>query len=178
MSLVADRYAKALLDLAISASAVDECQNELSMVSQIYETENKLKIFLLSPRNDLKTKKALLIKVFRGNVSSNILHLLLLLLDKRRMETLPDINTAFIKMADEYRNILNITVTTALPLNEEQIENILEKFRTIYYGSSVNIAVLTDTTLIGGIKVAVGDKLYDGTVKGKLSKMHSALTGQ
>lgn len=178
MSLIADRYAKALLDAAISDSAVDEYQNELAAVSQVYESENDLKVFLLSPQKDLKTKKTVLINVFSGHIGNNILHFLLLLLDKRRMESLPDICTAYIKMADEYRNVLDITVTTALPLNKAQIENIIEKFRAIYHGSSVKIAVVTDNTLIGGIKVAVGDKLYDGTVKGKLSKMHSALTGQ
>jgi F-type H+-transporting ATPase subunit delta len=178
MSLVAERYAKALLDLAIFENAVDECQNELAAVSQIYEAESDLKTFLLSPQNDLTTKKTVLIHVFSGFIRKNMLNLLLLLLDKERMEALPDIYTAYVEMADEYRNILKITVTTALPLNRDEIDSIGEKFKSVYHGSSVKIIVETDTSLIGGVKVVVGDKLYDGTVKGKLSKMQSAIIGQ
>ena len=178
MSLVADRYAKALLDLAISDSAVDEVQSELAAVSQIIETQGNLTAFLLSPRSDLKIKKTVLNHIFIDSVRKNILNLLLLLLDKGRMEVLPDIVTSYVKMADEYRNILNITVTTALPLNQAQIDSISEKFKAIYHGSSVKITVETDNSLIGGVKVIIGDKLYDGTVKGKLSKMQSVISGQ
>lgn len=172
MSMVAERYAKALLDLAISDSAVDAYQNELTVISQIYETESNLSAFLLSPRKNLKNKKTVLINIFKASVRNNILNLILLLLDKGRIESLPEICMAYIKMADEYRNILNITVTTALPLNQEQTDSIAEKFKAVYHVSAVKITVETDTSLIGGVKVAIGDKLYDGTIKGKLSKMH------
>lgn len=177
MSLVADRYAKALLDLAISNSTVAEYENEFAAVSQLYQTEIELNTFLLSPQKDLATKKALLTNVFSGSISKNVLNLLLLLLEKGRIVFLPDIYTAYVKMADEYRNILNISVTTALPLSNEQLDCISEKFKAIYHGSSVKITVETDNALVGGIKVVVGDKLYDGTIKGKLMKMQSALTG-
>ncbi|HEX2938137.1 MAG TPA: F0F1 ATP synthase subunit delta [Ruminiclostridium sp.] len=175
MSTVANRYAKALLDLAVSDGAVDGYQGELSAVSQIYEAESALNTFLLSPQKDLTTKKNVLTNIFNGTVRKNVLNLLLVLADKGRIELLPDINLVFTKMADEYRNILNITITSALPLNKEQTDIIGEKFRSLYHVSSVKITVETDESLVGGVKVAVGDKLYDGTVRGKLSKMQSAL---
>jgi F-type H+-transporting ATPase subunit delta len=178
MSLVADRYAKALLDLAISENAVDEYQNELIAVSEVFETEKDFTAFLHSPQKDLPAKKSLIIHVFKEQVTKNIFNLLLLLLDKKRIESLQDICSAYVKMADEHQNILNITVTAALPLTKEQIDSISEKFMAIYHGSSVKITVKTDNSLIGGIKVTLGDKLYDGTVKGQLSKMQSAVAGQ
>lgn len=176
MSLVADRYAKALLDLAISNSTVEEYQNEFAAVAQIYKEERDLVTFLFSPQKNLATKKALITHVFSGSISRNILNLLLLLLEKGRINSLPDIYTAYEKMADEYRKILNISVITALPLSKEQLDGISEKFKAIYHASSVKITVETDNALVGGIRVVVGDKLYDGTVKGKLLKMQSALT--
>lgn len=178
MSLVGDRYAKALLDLAISESAIEEYQNELEAVSQVVEPKSNLNTFLLSPQKDSATKKSLLVGVFNGLIRKNILNLVLLLLDKGRIESLPDICTSYVKMADEHRNILNIKVTTALPLNKEQIDGISEKFKAMFHGSSVKITVETDNSLIGGVKVIIGDKLYDGTVKGELSKMQSVLAGQ
>ena len=178
MSAAANRYANALLDLAVSEHAVDAYQDELEAVLRIVGNESEFHDFLLNPQKNLATKKTVLENVFDRNVRENILHLLLLLLDKGRMEAFPDICSAYAEMADEYRNILTITVTSALPLDPEQIERIGEKFRVLYHGASVRMNVETDPSLIGGIKVAVGDKLYDGTVKGKLSKMRSALAGQ
>lgn len=178
MSLIAGRYARALLDLAISDDAVNEYQNELTAVTLIYEAESDLNAFLLSPHRDLAVKRKLLVSVFSGAVSGNILNFLLLLLDKGRIELLPDICRAYVKMADEHRNILNITVATAMPLSKAQTDSIGEKFKAVYHGSSVKITVKTDSSLIGGIKVVVNDKLYDGTIRGRLSKMRSAIAGQ
>lgn len=178
MSMVAERYAKALLDLAIEEGTMEEYQNELEMVSQTYEAENGLRAFLLGPQKDLAVKKSVLIRLFGGLAVKNILRFLLLLLEKGRVESLPDICSAYIRMADEYRNILNITVTTALPLDKARIDGIGRTFQSVYHGSSVKITVKTDASLIGGVKVTVGDQVYDGTVKGKLSKMQSAFTGQ
>lgn len=177
MSMVGNRYAKALLDLAISENAVDEYQSELIAVLKIIEADNGLPDFLLSPYRNLKDKKAVLINAFSGSVRENTLHLLLLLLDKGRIESFPDICAAYVRMADEHRNVLNITITSAQPLSKAQLDQISEKFRILHHGSSVKITEKTDSSLIGGVKVTVGDKLYDGSVKGKLAGMQSALAG-
>lgn len=178
MSMVAERYAKALLDLAIADGAVEEYQNELEAVSQTYEAENGLCAFLLSPQKDLTAKQSVLAALFRGRIEENILRFLLLLLEKGRVKSLPDICCAYLRMADEYRNILNITVAAAFPLDETQAEGIGRTFQSVYHAASVKITVETDSSLIGGVKVTVGDQVYDGTVKGKLVKMQSSLTEQ
>lgn len=176
MSMVAERYAKALLDLAVANGAVEKYQEELEAVSRTYQAENDLRIFLLAPQNNLTAKKTVLIRLFRGKAEENILCFLLLLLEKSRAAFLPEICRAYVRMADEYRNILNITVTSAFPLEKSQVDEIGRTFEAVSHGSSAKIAVKTDSSLMGGVKVTVGDLVYDGTVKGKLSKMRSALT--
>lgn len=174
----ANRYAEAMLALAVSAGAVDEYQKELEAVSQIYQEENGLKAFLLCPQKERSAKKAILKEAFGCLGEKNILSLLYLLLDKNRIPLTPEICSAYVRLADEYRNLLNITVTTALPLEQKQIDEIGEKFRAVCRGSSVKITVETDRSLIGGVKVQIGDRLFDGSVKGKLSKMKTAIAGQ
>lgn len=178
MSVVAGRYAKALLDLAVSSSAVPQYQKELAAVSEILETEKDLNHFLLSPQNSPANRKDVLAHVFQGAVSKNILNLLFLLLDKGRIDFFPQICSAYTEMAEEYQNILPVTVTTALPLDPAQIDRIGEKIQSIFHGYSVKITVETDDSLIGGVQVTAGGKRYDGSIKGKLSKLQSALAGQ
>lgn len=178
MSIAANRYAKALLDLAVADHAVDAYNEELTAVSQIVGTNSGLRAFLHSPRKAPATKKALLTAAFGAKIRKNTLHLLLLLLDKGRIDELPDICSAFARISDEYRAILNITVISPLPLDRSQLESIGEKFKRLYQAAGVRMTEKTDVSLIGGVKVTIGDKLYDGTVKGRLSRMKSALSGQ
>ena len=176
MSVVAERYAKALLDLAIVNGAVEKYQEELEAVSRTYQGDNGLRVVLLAPQNNLMAKKTVLIRLFRGKAEENILRFLLLLLEKSRAAFLPEICRVYVRMADEYRNILNITVTSAFPLGKNQIDEIGKTFEAVSHGSSAKITVETDSSLIGGVKVTVGDRVYDGTVKGKLSKIQAAVT--
>ena len=178
MPPVASRYAEAIFSLSVQNNAVDEYQEELTVLSGIYETESGFKAFLLSPGTNVQTKKRILTNLFEGKVGPSTLNFLLLLLDKDRIKYLPEICRQYIRMADEQKNVLHITIMTAIPLEQEYIDRICEKFKTSFHSVSVKASVQTDPSLIGGVKVAVGDKLYDGTIKGKLSKLRSVLSVQ
>lgn len=178
MSTAANRYAEALLALAVSDGAVDGYQRQLTTLSRIYQEDNGLREFLLCPQKERTVKKAVLSEALGRLDEKNILNLLFLLLDKNRILLLPEICSSYERIADEYRNRLNITVTTALPLEQEQINRIAERFKAVCHASSVKITAETDRSLIGGVKVAIGDRLFDGSVKGKLEKMKSALEEQ
>lgn len=176
MSMVAERYAKALLDLAVANGAAEKYQEELEAVSQTFQGENGLCTFLLAPQKNLMAKKTVLVRLFRGKIEENILRFLLLLLEKGRISFLPEICCSYVRMADEYRNILNITIASAVPLDKDQIDEISKTFQTVFHGSSAKITMETDISLLGGVKVTVGDRVYDGTITGKLLKMQSAVT--
>lgn len=175
MSLVEKRYAEAFLDLATKTNSVDEYLEELKMVSDIYQNYSLFCNFLNNPQIDNLTKKHFIKDVFEEKTDINILNLLLLLIDKDRLKNLPEICNEFIDLADKYNNILNITIIYAETLSQESIDEICEKFKKLYNSKSVRASMKIDESLIGGIKVAVGDKLYDGTLKGKISILQSVL---
>jgi len=175
MSLIAKRYAEAFLDLSEDAGTIDAYRNELTAVSDIYESGNGLRDFLLSPKTKTSDKKQLLNDLFEGRAGKNTLCLLQLLLDKTRIKYLPEISREYAKMADERKNFLSITIKTAFALDKSQIDGICTKFRELFHAASVKAAVEIDPSLIGGVQVYVGDKLYDGTLKGKLSRLQKVL---
>lgn len=175
MALVDKRYAEALVNLAIEKNTVDACQEELLAVTEIYGKEEALRTFLLNPENNQNTRKSLLTSIFGGKVQQEILHFLLVLVDKGRIASLPGICSEYVKMANEKRSILNITIFSAVPIDQVQIDSISEKFRVLYNAHSVKKVLEIDPSLIGGVKVAIGDKLYDGTVKGRLERLHTSL---
>lgn len=175
MSLIEKRYAEGFLSLSSQNSAIDASEDELIAVTGIYESDDELKAFLLSPRYNDAAKKTVLTNIFGGKVGKNTLNFLLLLLTKSRISYLPAISREYTAMADKKRNILNITIRTAAPLGQQNIDAICEKYKALFHCASVKAAVEIDSSLIGGINVAVNGKLYDGTIKGKLSRLQSAL---
>jgi F-type H+-transporting ATPase subunit delta len=177
MPLVDKRYAEALINLAVERDVIEAYQNELTVLSDIYGSERELRAFLLNPKNSVDTKKSMLSSLFGGKVQPDLLNLLFLLLDKGRIGFLPGIGREFIRLADEKRSILHIAIMTPIPLDQAHIDRIGERFRKLYNSSSVKATVNLDPTLIGGVKVAVGDKLYDGSVSGRLSKLQAMIAG-
>ena len=178
MPLVDKRYAEALINVSVEKNAIDLYQNELTAVSELFRNESGLQAFLLNPKNRVDTKKAVITEIFSGRIEQELLNMLFLLLDKNRLGRLHGISLEYIRMADEKRRILNITITTAIPITRLQIDIISEKFRKLYNSSSAKTVVEIDPTLVGGVKVAIGDKLYDGSIKGNLSRLQSILAGQ
>jgi F-type H+-transporting ATPase subunit delta len=178
MPLVDKRYAEALINVSVEKNAIDLYQNELTAVSDIFRNESGLQAFLLNPKNSVDTKKAAITAILGGRIQQELMNMLFLLLDKSRISRLSGISREYMRMADEKRNILNITIMTAIPIDYKQVDSISEKFRKLYNSSSVKAELEVDSTLVGGVKVAVGDKLYDGSVKGKLSRLQSILAGQ
>ncbi|MDP4118419.1 MAG: F0F1 ATP synthase subunit delta [Bacillota bacterium] len=176
MSVISSRYAEALFMLAKQENAVSEYQEDLTVVAGIYSCENKLREFLLCPRSSVYEKKQLVEDVFRGKTDSNVINFLKLLLDKSRISYLPEICTDFVKFADREKNVLNITIFTAAELEQDYVDAIRNKFKNHYEADDCRADIKNDPTLIGGVKVAVGDKLYDATINGNLKKLLSEMT--
>ncbi|MBP1737453.1 MAG: synthase delta subunit [Oscillospiraceae bacterium] len=176
MSIVDKRYAEALFRIALQENAINTYQEELVAVSGLYETNGEFRNFLLYPQYDGKLKKQVLNTLFEHELGKNMLNFLMLLLDKNRITLLPTISREFVRLADEHNRVLNITIFAAIPMEAEDVKKVCDKFQALYHASDVKATVELDSSLIGGIKVAVGDKLYDASIKGRLSELLSAMS--
>lgn len=175
MSQVTCQYAKAFFDLSLQEGALEAYRDELAAVADIYSTENLFRDFLNCPAVKKTHKKQVLDRVFQDQVGLNTLNFLMLLLDRGRLHSLPEICSEFIKIYDKERNILNITITSAIPLDQKYLNAICEKYKTLYEAASVKAYLIIDPTLLGGIRVAIGDKIYDASLKEKLLELRAAM---
>lgn len=176
MPLVEKRYAEALAGLSVKYDKIDLYQQELGAVTDTYREQPELKEFLLNPQTDINTKKDALRNIFGNRLGSNILNFLMLLLDKGRIGYLPGIYDEFVKLADQNRGILNIDIISAAPLEPDQLNMISQQYGKLYNAAAVKIETKLDASLIGGIKIKIGDKLVDGTVKGRLKGLQDMLS--
>jgi F-type H+-transporting ATPase subunit delta len=174
-SNIAKRYARAFFGIAREDGLYEKYYHELSLFSSIVNESNNLKELLINPVFDQAEKRAvvdaLLQKIDISNVTANFLKLLV---DKRRIGILPDIESCYRKLMDDVLRKIRVDVRTAFPLSAELSEK-LQKRMEEFTGKKVEIAILEDASLLGGIVVGVGDTLYDGSIKTQLHNIRNLL---
>lgn len=171
---VAKRYGQALLQIGQEQNKIDQLQEELKMVVDTIENNAALKEVLISQTVSYDKKKEIVKGLFAAHVDANIINLLCVVIDKSRGEFVADIYTAYCTYADEVRNIAYADVVSAYPLTAEQ-ESALSAQLASMSGKTVKLNVSVDASLLAGMIVTFGDKVYDGTVGARLAGMKNKL---
>jgi F-type H+-transporting ATPase subunit delta len=172
-SVVAERYASALFEVAKRKSLEDEIEVHLGLVKDLFE-DIAFKKLMMSPRIRVENKMESLGRGLEGVVNPLILSLMGLLLDRKRVEHLPDISDAYTLMLEDMRGIARARVRTAIPLDEE-IERRLTEVLEGVTGKRILLEKSVDTKLIGGVTVRIGDNLLDSTIRTRLREIKEEL---
>lgn len=177
MSLAYSRYAEAFIDLAAEKNDLDGYLTELTSVNMVC-SDKTLNILLINPEVSKSERKNILSGILRGRVQQEVLNFVLLLIDKERIGSLPGILRESVRLANERRKIMDIMIYTAFPIGQDQIDTISGKFKKMYDAADIKVEVRVDPSLIGGVKVVIGDKVYDGSVKKKLAGLRKSMVDQ
>lgn len=173
--MVEKRYAQALLAIAEQKGAILKFQEDMREIAAVYRDSRELRQFLANPEIGLQAKKSAVQAMLSGKVDRDLVSLMLLLLDKDRIGYLQEIASEFYRLASQRSNILEVTVLSAVPLEEEQVRRIKEKYGCEYGAAEVRAKLAVDPALLGGVKVMIGDRIIDGTVKGRLDALQEIL---
>jgi F-type H+-transporting ATPase subunit delta len=175
VSLVARRYAKALLELGAEGGTLDRLVEELSTVAQAWETSPELRNAMESPLVTHAMKKAAMTELAdQIGATSTTRHALLLLVDRRRTKTLPYVARFLRELADARKGIVRAEVTTAAPLSDgyyQRLQAQLEKMT----GKKVVVDRKTDPRLIAGVVTRIGDRILDGSLRARLQSIKDSL---
>ena len=149
-------------------------EKDVPEVVRIIEGDEDLKSFLSHPAIGKPEKKGVLDKLFEGKVSDAVFDFLNLLVDKKREEYLPIINEEFGRLLLEYQGRRTCKVSTAFELSDG-IRKLIVDGLSKSTGKKIELEEIVDPSLIGGIKVQIGDKVFDGSLKSGLENMREAL---
>lgn len=172
--VVAKRYAKALFELAQEQQVVTEIDKQLEQLVESFKNEPQFIQFLSSPDISAENKIQVLKNVIGGQVSAVLLHMLELLIVRGRQDIIAEMYDAFVKIADEAQGQARALVYTAKELSGEELDAVSKQFGSIT-GKTVIAKQLLEPSLIGGLQVRIGDRLYDGSLAGKLERLQKTL---
>ncbi|WP_332691989.1 F0F1 ATP synthase subunit delta [Halalkalibacter lacteus] len=172
---VANRYAFALFQLANEKKQLDKVNNELKTIKEVVETTPELVSYLDHPKVTTKQKQEFVQKQFSGSVSELSLHTLLLLIERKRTDILVPMVNKFKDLAYEAQDVAEATVYSVKPLTDAEQAEIAKVFAKKAKKSKLEVKNIVDSELIGGIKIRIGDRIYDGTLKAQLDSMKRKL---
>jgi F-type H+-transporting ATPase subunit delta len=173
---LARRYATAVFALASDAKAVDRVGADLAMIAKAIDGDAATRGFFVSPVIARPEKEKTLQGVFNGKVSEIALHTLLLLVRKRREALLDELVVEYRKIEQAARGAEPLVVTAARELRPEQLRSVVENLERTY-GKKFEASVKLDPSLIGGVRIVMGDRVIDGSVAGRLEELTRTLFG-
>ena len=110
----------------------------------------------------------------RSGWSKTVSNFMKVLIEKKRIKLLPSIVDAYTDLADDAAGRTHAMVHSATPLDDATKARLTQKLVTML-GKQVILEAEQESSLIGGVKVTVGSKVYDGTIRGQMSRMKDLL---
>ena len=167
-------YAKAAFDIAREASTIDAWQAILCQAAEVF-SDHDLCYAFANPKLSEALQFQMLEKSFQFKDDA-IKYFFKLVVDNHRIRLLPFIAMVFESLKAEYEKSQDVTLTTTMPLTEEQRTRI-RKALEIRLQRQVTITEELDELLLGGLMIRAGDQLIDGSGLGRLQQLRQKLEG-
>lgn len=168
------RYGHALFEIAKSEGKVDKFLQELGEVSGILNNNIELKEFLRHPSIPYGDKKKVIKQIFMGKVDMEITRLITTLLEHDRVEQIRTVYYDYKYLVYKERGMKIAYATTAVKMTEKEIEVIKRKLSS-KYKKEIEVQNIVDPEVIGGVYLRLGDRVIDGSIRGKLQDMKKML---
>lgn len=171
---VARQYANALLLIAESKKCEERLLSDLVLVNQVLKADPDFEVVLKLPSVSSKEKKELLGSVFKGILDETIENLLGLLCEKGRLPVLSSIEEQYRSLLSARKNIASGVLICAEELDNIKLASIKAKLSE-KLSKHLDLQVSVDKSLIGGYVLQIGDKIIDGSIKGRLQAVEKQL---
>ncbi|MBL8556532.1 MAG: F0F1 ATP synthase subunit delta [Phenylobacterium sp.] len=169
------RYAQALFDLATDEKNVAAVEKDLQSLKAAIADSKELRTLIGSPTFSADDKgKGLVALGAKARFNMTTLKFLGLLASNGRAAALPHVIDAYARLSAAARGAVSAEVTTAVPLTAAQAKGVAAALRQSL-GKDPEITTRVDPALLGGIKVKVGSRLFDASLKSKLDSLKFAL---
>ena len=173
MEQIASHYGLALYSLAVDNNKVIEWQEEVKELSNIFKENADFIMILGSSFLSITERQEILNKSLLG-VDQEIVALIAVVMENNRTSSILDIFESFNSDCNEYRGISEGLIYSTLKLEQKVINQIEEKISKMEH-NKVELKNIVDPSLIGGVKIVIHDRIYDGSIKHQIEMMKTDL---
>ncbi|MGH2446823.1 MAG: ATP synthase F1 subunit delta [Thermoleophilaceae bacterium] len=169
MEEIAEVYARALFEVAREHDVLDRVHDELGEFADALDEDRNLQVFLFSPYFSSEEKKQGVSRIV-SDADERTVNFLELLAERHRMPALFRIRRGFDSLWTEENQLLPVTVTAAVELDEELVQSIGQRIEE-QTGRRVDLNSTIDPDVLGGLQVRVGNMVLDATVRNRLEQL-------
>lgn len=171
---IARPYAEAAFKLACEQNALSAWSDALALIDAVVANP-QVAALIGVPHVSATQLEGIIIAAVGKHLSGEARNFVQVLTQNRRLELMPQILGLFTQLRRDHEGTMEATVVSALPVEGAQLDALVAALEK-KYGRKITAKVELDPQLIGGLKIMVGDKVIDATVRGRLDAMAAALT--
>lgn len=171
---VIDGYARALFEVARAEGTLDEVEDELFRFARSFEASDELRTALTDELIPAAKRQAIVEDLLGGKATGTTTQLVSMVVGSGHGRDLPAIIDRLVARASSSKQLELAEVRSAVPLTADQ-EARLKAALANATGAQVNLKVIVDPSIVGGIVATVGDTVIDGSVRTRVEQLKSRL---
>ena len=169
-------YANAAFEVAEAEGQLERVEDEMFRIARAFETSNELRDSLSDPRLPIERKHAIVDDLIGGRATDATVGIVNFIVQMGRAAELPAIADELVAVAAGSRDKVVAEVRSAVALDDATVERLTAALAR-KTNKDVEVRVIVDPDVVGGIVARVGDVVIDGTVKTRLTKLREAVSG-
>jgi F-type H+-transporting ATPase subunit delta len=169
-------YAEALFRMADAEGELDAVERRLFSFAELLERETRVREALLDPSLPIENKRQLIADTLREDANPLAVNLLGFLVEQGRAREIGRIVEALAEVVAATRERSVAEARSAVPLGDARVKQLADALSKAT-GRPVEVRVVVDPTVIGGVVAKVGDEIFDGSVRSRLLEAREQLTG-
>lgn len=173
--LISQTYGEALFELAVEENKTELFLEEVTGLLTVIKENPEFSQFMNHPKIPKEEKIKFVEEVFQGKIDKELLGFLVTIIEKDRYIEIQGILQYVIDSIKEYSSIGTAYVTTAIPLQEQEVKEVKDKLLATTNYKTIECHFEVDKTLIGGMVIKMGDRVVDSSIRTKLARMEREL---
>ncbi|MEZ5218950.1 MAG: ATP synthase F1 subunit delta [Ilumatobacteraceae bacterium] len=169
-----DGYSRALFEVARAEGTIDEVEDELFRFARNLESNDELRNALTDEQIPAERRQGVVESLLGGKATPTTVQLVSMVVGSGRGKDLPAIVDRLVARASTSKGLEVAEVRTAVPLTEDQQTRLAAALANAT-GKQVNLKVVVDPSVLGGIVATVGDTVIDGSVRTRLDQLKARL---
>jgi F-type H+-transporting ATPase subunit delta len=176
LAAIANRYAKALVDVSFPQGLYEQVGQELDQFDQLLTENRELHRFYANPAIPAAKKKLATSEILQKLAfCSSTANFILILIDNYRMGFFSEIRTAYYQFLNERMGVVRVDVTSALAIDPQTQAGLTARLEKLT-SRKVQLKFASDASLVGGLVTRIGDTIYDGSVRQQLNSLKNRLS--